>query len=644
MSMFKRGTKGGSGGGSGSAKGNDGSGGGGKGSLSSSSGSTISSSAMLSAVATTAASPGGEALIMLKVVVSELSVTKVMRVGSNISCAEAANQLAQRVPNLDPNSPYALASEDSKFFDESRLVSTLGLASMDTVLLKKRPAQLAPPQPTAPSPHKEEVSTSPPAQQPTSSPQTAAISPPPQPQPSTIPPHSTTPQPRVKPLVKRVAETAPNVDNEQDLKMKKSKISHFLNVFLRKRPATEELITAKILFEKPAPVLLPPQLTVVVKCCDWLAANALDLEGLFRVSGPTNDTNAICESLLSGVVPWEVPGAPPIVNPHTVASALKLYFREKTQPLIPYNVYRSYLEKMKKNVRNEEAHLAACKDAICGLPDQSEKMLIYLLKFLVKLSTREEENKMSIFNIAVVWGPTLLKAQMTGMDLFSECEFQIQFVSFTMKNLTALENAIVPESKQVAPASVASVSAPPPPCPWFFDDMSDDEIHRVLANAPSGTFLITVCSTNSTCYTVHWISMGVEFTENITHSGDCWKKGSDEKEFVSLAHLVSYYTETGDFVYAFKRQIKPTLVAAPSSTSEGEGLAWTKSPIADCAELLQVLLSSESQMAAKRIAAKHLATMMMQDQSLVSTHFNGLSPTQLATLTICIGQVIGTMV
>ena len=82
----------------------------------------------------------------------------------------------------------------------------------------------------------------------------------------------------------------------------------------------------------------------------------MDIEGIFRVSGSTADTKAMCDSFIAGrmtvfrncltktEIPWE--NSTSLINPHNVSTALKLYFRERTLPIVPYKVYRAYIDRL----------------------------------------------------------------------------------------------------------------------------------------------------------------------------------------------------------------------------------------------------------------------------------------------------------
>lgn len=93
-----------------------------------------------------------------------------------------------------------------------------------------------------------------------------------------------------------------DVDNEPDKGVKMSKLRQFLNHFIKRRPAPETLVNAKILPEGSVPKgnepLPYPKMEVIERTCKWIAENAMEVEGIFRIPGKTNEVNIIAASLL----------------------------------------------------------------------------------------------------------------------------------------------------------------------------------------------------------------------------------------------------------------------------------------------------------------------------------------------------------
>lgn len=91
---------------------------------------------------------------------------------------------------------------------------------------------------------------------------------------------------------------------------------------------------------------------------------------------------------------------------HSVASALKLYMRELPDPLLTNELHREFIAAAKINddvQRRDAVHATVNK-----LPDANYTTLRYLIFHLYRVQEREAINRMSIGNLAIVWGPTLM--------------------------------------------------------------------------------------------------------------------------------------------------------------------------------------------------------------------------------------------
>eukprot|EP01105_Mastigella_eilhardi_P005157 TRINITY_DN16936_c0_g1_i1.p1 TRINITY_DN16936_c0_g1~~TRINITY_DN16936_c0_g1_i1.p1 ORF type:complete len:577 (-),score=152.90 TRINITY_DN16936_c0_g1_i1:64-1560(-) len=412
------------------------------------------------------------------------------------------------------------------------------------------------------------------------------------------------------------------IDSETDIKAKKSKISTILTNFLRKRPATNDQVVSRLLPEPPAIKLVPANFTLIKKVCDWLASNALDMEGIFRVSGSVNDVKLMCDEFVRGEAPWINQPASETLSPHTVASALKLYFRERTLPVIPFRLCKKYLDDIRGNPSDETTHLTAIKSLLRDVPNDSRSSIMYLFKLLSDLPKYEEQNKMNRFNLSVVWGPTIMKAQaMQSAEVFAECESQIQFVSIFIKNYDMLTHL-----------DLGPCSKPPEPCPWFLADITVPEAQVALASAPPGTFLLTFCPVQQVAnYTAVCVAKagGVQ-TFNVAPSGEAWKTDvpGDTAVFTTVAQLVQAREHAGDFVKAY---VRPK-AAAPRQAPRQGGL--------DLSEYVTILLSGDALPSNKRAAALEIAKSQARDHAKFTAYFGGNGQERLPQVILAMGNVL----
>ena len=81
-------------------------------------------------------------------------------------------------------------------------------------------------------------------------------------------------------------------------------------------------------------------------------------------------------------------------------------------PVIPYSLYKPFIEVMK--IEDYNTRLIEIKNLTQKLPKVHYDVLEYLMRHLVKVSSKSEINKMEPSNLAIVYGPSLIRAEEKG--------------------------------------------------------------------------------------------------------------------------------------------------------------------------------------------------------------------------------------
>ncbi|NXN44492.1 RHG15 protein, partial [Rhinoptilus africanus] len=92
---------------------------------------------------------------------------------------------------------------------------------------------------------------------------------------------------------------------------------------------------------------------------------------------------------------------------HVVTGALKLFFRELPEPLVPYGLFDPFIEAVKLPDPQEQVERVA--ELVQSLPPPNYATLRYLLAHLCRVMERVDVNRMTRQNIGIVFGPTLLR-------------------------------------------------------------------------------------------------------------------------------------------------------------------------------------------------------------------------------------------
>uniref|UniRef100_A0A4W6FAM7 Rho GTPase-activating protein 24 n=1 Tax=Lates calcarifer TaxID=8187 RepID=A0A4W6FAM7_LATCA len=159
-------------------------------------------------------------------------------------------------------------------------------------------------------------------------------------------------------------------------------------------------------YEKKFGPRLAPLL--VEQCVDFIRERGLDEEGLFRMPGQANLVKELQEAFDCG----DKPLFDSNTDVHTVASLLKLYLRELPEPVIPFSKYEDFLTCAQLLAKDEEEGVQELGNQVSTLPLPNYNLLKYICKFLDEVQSHCSENKMSVQNLATVFGPNILRPKM----------------------------------------------------------------------------------------------------------------------------------------------------------------------------------------------------------------------------------------
>ncbi|GAA6106727.1 active breakpoint cluster region-related protein [Tachysurus ichikawai] len=170
---------------------------------------------------------------------------------------------------------------------------------------------------------------------------------------------------------------------------------------------------------------------IVRACVDEVERRGLEEEGIYRISGATNEIQALKQAFNTNY--WEAMSKVRNVDVNVVSSTLKLYLRELPEPLIP----AAYFQRLSKAMDLTDPNLRASTmfSELHSFPDVNRNTLLFLLHHLKRVAEKEELNKMSLCNLATVFGPTLMRPPATSfdqcappVDISQEVEVQVHVI------------------------------------------------------------------------------------------------------------------------------------------------------------------------------------------------------------------------
>ncbi|KAK6328224.1 hypothetical protein J4Q44_G00002020 [Coregonus suidteri] len=165
----------------------------------------------------------------------------------------------------------------------------------------------------------------------------------------------------------------------------------------------------------------------VKKCIRAVEKRGLDMDGLYRVSGNLAVIQKLRfkadhEELDLEDGQWE--------DIHVITGALKLFFRELPEPLFPFSHFSRFIQA----IRTVDYHLKVSymRELIESLPRPNHDTMELLFSHLHKVIEYGQENRMTVQNVAIVFGPTLLRPEMESANITMHMVFPNQIVELVL--------------------------------------------------------------------------------------------------------------------------------------------------------------------------------------------------------------------
>ncbi|XP_060895673.1 rho GTPase-activating protein 22 isoform X2 [Labrus mixtus] len=161
---------------------------------------------------------------------------------------------------------------------------------------------------------------------------------------------------------------------------------------------------------------------LVEQCVCFIREHGLEEEGLFRAPGQTNHVRELQDAIDRG----EKPVFDSTTDVHTVASLLKLYIRELPEPIIPFSKYTQFLSCAQLLTKDKAMGISELGKQVKSLPQVNYNLLKYICRFLDEVQSHSNENKMSVQNLATVFGPNILRPRVEDPVTMMEGSSQVQ--------------------------------------------------------------------------------------------------------------------------------------------------------------------------------------------------------------------------
>ncbi|XP_062333553.1 rho GTPase-activating protein 10 [Osmerus eperlanus] len=154
-------------------------------------------------------------------------------------------------------------------------------------------------------------------------------------------------------------------------------------------------------------------------------------QGLYRVVGVSSKVQKLLSLMideksneidLSTSEDWDV---------KTITSSLKLYLRSLSEPLMTYGLYKEFINPAKGG--SPECRVQAIHYLVHKLPERNRLVLGLLMKHLATVASHSKQNLMTVANLGVVFGPTLMRPQEETVAAIMDLKFQNIVVEILME-------------------------------------------------------------------------------------------------------------------------------------------------------------------------------------------------------------------
>ncbi|XP_030601828.1 rho GTPase-activating protein 26 isoform X1 [Archocentrus centrarchus] len=148
----------------------------------------------------------------------------------------------------------------------------------------------------------------------------------------------------------------------------------------------------------------------------------IDEQGLYRIAGVNSKVQKLLSLAMDPKTCADVELESPEWEIKTITSAIKHYLRMLPAPLMTYQYQRSFIKAAKMD--NPEARVTEIHVLVHRLPEKNRQMLEMLMKHLARVASHHQQNLMTVANLGVVFGPTLLRPQEETVAAIMDIKFQ----------------------------------------------------------------------------------------------------------------------------------------------------------------------------------------------------------------------------
>uniref|UniRef100_A0A3B4FQZ1 Rho GTPase-activating protein 42 n=1 Tax=Pundamilia nyererei TaxID=303518 RepID=A0A3B4FQZ1_9CICH len=191
-----------------------------------------------------------------------------------------------------------------------------------------------------------------------------------------------------------------------------------------------------ILSKKEETYLNEAGFNFVRKCIDLVEMRGINTMGLYRIGGVNSKVQKLMTTVFSSKAPVDMDLDPDMWDNKTITSGLKNYLRCLSEPLMTFKLHKDFIMAVKSDDQNYRVR--AVHALVHKMPERNKEMLELLIKHLVRVSAQNQSNLMTVSNLGVIFGPTLMRSQEETVAAMMNIKFQNIVVEILIENFNKI--------------------------------------------------------------------------------------------------------------------------------------------------------------------------------------------------------------
>ncbi|XP_070838819.1 rho GTPase-activating protein 42 [Chaetodon trifascialis] len=212
-----------------------------------------------------------------------------------------------------------------------------------------------------------------------------------------------------------------------------------------------------LLSKKEETFLNEAGLNFVKKCIELVETRGITTLGLYRTGGVNSRVQRLMTSVFASTAPADMQLDADTWDNKTITSGLKNYFRCLAEPLLTYRLHKEFIKAAKYD--DQKHRVRAIHALVHKLPEKNRAMLDLLTSHLHKVSSHSDQNMMTVSNLGMIFGPTLMRSLEETVAAMMNIKFQNIVVEIIIENHHKIFNE-APDLSVPLPQAPSSRSTP----------------------------------------------------------------------------------------------------------------------------------------------------------------------------------------